>query len=149
MRMNVSQTGSKRIYPGLKGVMTKIDENTFKYSRAITKVAVGRTRKLATWINLNLQAILQVDGVDMATGAIVGFFGSTNKENAEGAEHHNFLVGEEIERPTFELKKKKAREEDEMAPTPPVCEDGHPSDAAKTMIGDIWLSRLKDTSTFS
>jgi hypothetical protein len=31
-----------------------------------------------------------------------------------------------------------------MAPNPPVREDGHPSDAAKTMIGDIWQSMPKD-----
>ncbi len=88
MRINVSQNGSKRILFNkilveLEGVMTKIDENTFKYSRAITKAAVGGTRKLATWINLNPQAIPQVDGVDMATDATVGFFGPTIKENVE------------------------------------------------------------------
>ena len=31
-----------------------------------------------------------------------------------------------------------------MPPTPTVHEDGHPSDVAKSMIGDIWLSRPKD-----
>jgi hypothetical protein len=99
--------------------------------------------RLPTWVDLQPQPIPQIDGADMETGATVGFFGPTNKENVAWAERHNFLFGEEIERPTFGPKRKKARV-NETSPTPPVRNDGHPSDAAKCIIGDIRLSRPKD-----
>ena len=105
---------------------------------------MGETTKLPTWVDLMPQPIPQIDGVNMATGATVGFFGPTNKQNVAGAERHNFLLGEEIERPIFGPKRKKARVGDETAPTPPVRNDGHPSDAAKSIIRDIRLSRPKD-----
>jgi hypothetical protein len=124
------------------GGVTKIDENSFKYSRVIAKSAVGGTTKLPTWVDLTLQPIPQINGVSMATGATVGFFGPTNKENVAGAERH-ILLGVEIERPIFGPKRKKARV-DETAPIPPVRNDGHPSDAAESIIGDIRLSRPQD-----
>jgi hypothetical protein len=148
IKMNVSQTGANKrlLFDRImaSGGVTKIDENSFKYSRLIAASAVGGTTKLPTWVDLMPQPIPQIDGVDMATGATVGFFGPTNKENVAGVERHNFLIGEEIERLIFGPKRKKARVGDETAPTPPVRNDGHPSDAAKSIIGDIWLSRPKD-----
>ncbi len=87
--MNISQTGVKRLHFDrimASGGLTKIDENSFNYSCLIAESAVGGTTKLPTWVELKPQPIPQINGVDMATGATVGFFGPTNKENAAGAE---------------------------------------------------------------
>ena len=112
IKMNVSQTGANKrlLFDRImaSGGVTKIDENRFKYSRLIAASAVGGTTKLPTWVDLMPQPIPQIDGVDMATGATVGFFGPTNKENVAGAERH-ILLGVEIERPIFGPKRKKAR----------------------------------------
>ncbi len=73
--------------------MTKIDENSFKYSRLIAESAVGGMTKLPTLVDLKPQPIPQINGVDMATGATVGIFVPTNKENVAGAERQLPLRG--------------------------------------------------------
>ncbi len=80
--MNITQTGAKRVLFDrimASGRVTKIDENSFIYSHFIAESAVvGGTTKLPTWVDLTPQPIPQMNGVDMATGATVGFFGPTN-----------------------------------------------------------------------
>ena len=100
IKMNATQTGAKRVLFDrimASGRVTKIDEDSFKYSCLIAESAVvGGTTKLPTWVDLTPQPIPQINGVDMATGATVGFFGPTSKENVAGAEHHNFLLEKKL-----------------------------------------------------
>ena len=86
-----------------------------------------------------------VDGVDMRTGAQSGFFGPTNKENAVGGMHSNFLTlpDKRIQRLKFEPKREKKRKDPEAEPPPPR-EDSHPSDYCRSLLPPISHARPKD-----
>jgi len=83
------------------GVM-KVSDDKFEYRHA-SVVGV----KVPTWVILTPEVIPPVDGIDMGTGASIGFFGPTNKENAVGGKWSIFLTSEPVERPKFEPKKPK------------------------------------------
>jgi len=107
----------------------KVSDDEFKYRHALV---VGA--KVPTWVIFTPEVIPPVDGINMGTGASIGFFGPTNKESAVGGKRSNFLTSEPVERPKFEPKKPKMRKvvSDSDAnndPTPPATrDDGHPSD---------------------
>ncbi len=63
--------------------VTKISDTPFEYRQAKTNVSGGV--KIPTWILLTPEKVPPVAGVDMGTGAQIGFFGPTNQENAVGA----------------------------------------------------------------
>ena len=88
------------------------------------------------WLTLNPEIPPPIDGVDMATGASIGFFGPTNTNNIAGAQRHNFLTHplETIQRPSF-------ASIDQTRPTQDV---GSPSILAKKAIGDIKTARPID-----
>jgi len=95
------------------------DPNKVLYTRVkeVPKEDVGK------WLLLNPISINQdqFPGIDLKTGAEGGYFGPTNKDNIEGAEKHNFLMGgDRIKRPTFTRKARR------KAPPPP------PSTASST-----------------
>ena len=80
------------------------------------------------------EVVPPVNGIDMGTGASIGFFGPTNKENAVGGKQSNFSTSEPVEGPKFEPKKPKKRKvvsnsDAKNDPTPPATrDDSHPSD---------------------
>ena len=84
----------------------------------------------------------------MVTGAQMGHFAPTNKENATGATKNNYMVHEteKVKGPEFARKplgktKKAKPDENEM---PRVSEQGGPLAAAKKLIPDLWHARPKD-----
>ena len=98
----------------------KVSDDEFEYCHA-SVVGV----KVPTWVILTPQIVPPVDGIDMGTGASIGFIGPTNKENAVGGKRSNFLTPEPVEQPKFEPKKPKKRKvvSDSNAnndPTPPA-----------------------------
>jgi hypothetical protein len=56
-----------------------------------------------TWVILTPEPVPPISGMDMRTGAQIGFFGPTNPTNLEGAVQSNFCMGvsDRITRPTF------------------------------------------------
>ncbi len=68
-------------------------------------------KKKEAWIVLTPKVVPSIPGVNLATGAQVGFYGPTNRENAVGGTQSNFLTKEKIVRPCFVKKgaKKKSR----------------------------------------
>jgi len=65
--------------------VTKNSDDEFKYYHASV---VGA--KVPTWVILTPEVVPPVDGIDMGTGASIGFLGPTNKENAVGGKRSNF-----------------------------------------------------------
>ena len=55
----------------------KVSDEEFKYCHASV---VGA--KVPTWVILTPKVVPPVDNIDMDTGASIGFFGPTNKENS-------------------------------------------------------------------
>ena len=84
--------------------VTKVSDDKFEY---LHSSVVGV--KVPTWVILTPEDVPPVNGIDMSTGAAIGFFGPTNKENAVGGKRSNFLTIEPVERPKFEPKKPKKR----------------------------------------
>jgi hypothetical protein len=121
----------------------KISDTAFEYRRAKTNVS-GRV-KIPTWILPTSEEVPPVAGVDMGTGAQIGFFGPTNKENAVGATQSNFLTSqdERIQRPKFGPKREKKRKagEDDLAPP---REDSYPSNFCRMHLPHISLGQPKD-----
>ncbi len=56
-----------------------------------------------TWVILTPEPVPPISGMDMRTGAQIGFFGPTDPTNPEGAVRSNFCMGvsDRITRPTF------------------------------------------------
>ncbi len=71
------------------------------------RLVVDPTRKKEAWKILIPEVVPPVPGINLATGAQVGFYGPANKENAVGATRSNFLTKEKIVRPRFERKGQK------------------------------------------
>ena len=59
--------------------VTKVSDDEFEYQHVSV---VGA--KVPTWVILTPEVVPPVDGIDMGTGASIGFFGQPNKENAVG-----------------------------------------------------------------
>jgi hypothetical protein len=123
--------------------VTNISDTAFKYRQAKTNVS-GRV-KIPTWILLIPEEVPPVAGVDMGTGAQIGFFGPANQENAVGATRSNFLTlqDERIQRQKFGPKREKKRKASDNNPAPPR-EDGHPSDFCRMHLPYIYLAQPKD-----
>ena len=109
LQPTVSTTGSKRaLFDRIQDcgnpLIHKVDDLTFSYKQP--KVPEGNLPK---WVVLAPQAIPPIAGMNMRTGVQEGHYGSTNKENAEGAEKMQYLVNEcdeeKIKRPTMASKK--------------------------------------------
>ncbi len=63
---------------------TKVNNNTLEYQ---TWIVVGEDAKrpaIPTWVILAPEDMLNVEGINMATGVEEGFFAPTNKENSVG-----------------------------------------------------------------
>jgi hypothetical protein len=104
-KFRLSCTGNKRIlYDRIRDCdcVEKLGADEFIYHR---KVLTGEKRE--KWIVLTPEEPPSIEGIDLATGAQVGFYGPTNKENAVGAKRSNFLTKEKIARPNFVPKKRK------------------------------------------
>jgi hypothetical protein len=104
--LKLSARGTKRvlfdqIWDSSKEEVEKLGNNNFNYP---LKVIAGE--KKPTWLLLPPEAVPPVQGVDMALGAQVGYFGQTNKENAVRGIRSNFLLTKKIVRPAFKPKKK-------------------------------------------
>ena len=59
--------------------VTKVSDDEFEYQHVSV---VGA--KVPTWVILTPEVVPPVNGIDMGTGASIGFFGQPNKENAVG-----------------------------------------------------------------
>ncbi len=123
--------------------VTKVSDTVFEYRQAKTNVSGGV--KIPIWILLIPEEVPPVAGVDMGTGAQIGFFGPTNQENAVGAPRSNFLTlqDERIQRPKFGPKREKKRKAGDNDPAPPR-EDGHPSNFCRMHLPHISLAQPKD-----
>jgi hypothetical protein len=132
-----------RIWDSGKEEVEKLGNNDFNYCLAFIA-----GKKKPTWLLLLPEAVPPVQGVDMAMGTQVGYFGRTNKKNAVRGIWSNFLSTEKIVRPAFEPKKKpkkkrtssrqetvsnetKVEAENE---TSQCSESGGPSDACRKLI---------------
>jgi len=124
--------------------VTKISETKFEYHRPKRGASAGG-KKIPTWILLTPKEVPSMDSIDMGTGTQSGFFGPTNKENAVGGMHSNFLTSpdERIQRPKFEPKREKKRMDPEAKPPPPR-ENGHPPDYCRSLLPPISRARPKD-----
>ena len=135
--VNIAQGGAKRalfdrIATSGSGV-EQVDKNTFKYSRPAVEGETGDSGEVIKpplCVELQGQFATSVHGINMTTGALFEFYGPTNKENATGAVHNNYLVGESIDHPDLDRKVF-------APPYPPPLYDGHTSYAAKELIGDV------------
>ncbi len=123
--VNVAQGGAKRALfdriATLGSGVERVEENTFKYSRPAVEGEMGDVMEVIKpplWVELQGQLVIPVDGIDMATGALFGFYGPTNQENATGGVRHNYLVGETINRCDLDRKVF-------GPPYPPPLYDGH------------------------
>ena len=61
--------------------------NCIRNSSEVTKVSDDESvvgAKVPTWVILTPEVVPPVDGINMGTGASIGFFGQPNKENAVG-----------------------------------------------------------------
>jgi hypothetical protein len=128
--------------------VTKVSDTEFEYPRPKTATATVSGVKIPTWILLTPEEVPRVAGINMGTGALLGFFGPTNRENAVGATRSNFLTSPEdrVKRPTFGPKKQtKKRTADDDPPA--TKEDGHPSDFCRKQLPHISLARPKDFLT--
>lgn len=104
-KFRLSSSGTKRIlYDRIRDCdcVEKLGADEFVYRR---EVLAGE--KKAKWVVLTPEEPPLIRGIDMATGAQVGFYGPTNKENAVGGKRSNFLTKEKIARPNFVPKKRK------------------------------------------
>ena len=127
---------------------TKVDDDTFEYQKQMVVGEDGVTRPaVPRWVILTPEDVPDVEGVNMATGAEEGFFAPTNKENSVGGKRANFLTAENFSRPDFGPRKKGSKRtvDDEMAPPPPVRDDGHPSQACRDRLPkEFSEARAKD-----
>jgi hypothetical protein len=87
--------------------VAKLGDNEFELRRVVDPAG----QKKEAWIVLTPKVLPPIPGVNLATGAQVGFYGPTNRENAVGGTQSNFLTKEKIVRPCFVKKgmKKKSR----------------------------------------
>ena len=141
-RVGVATGGNKpslfaRIHDSDSQWIVKGDNDSFIYK----KVKANRSTSEAMsnepyWVTLNPEIPPPIDGVDMTTGASIGFFGPTNTNNIAGAQRHNFLMhpSETIQRPLFAS----------IDPTRQVQDVGSASVTAKRSIGDIKAARPID-----
>ena len=85
--------------------VTKLGDDEFELRRV-----VDLTHEKEAWKILIPEIVPPVPGINLATGAQVGFYGPIDKENPIGATRSNFLTKEKIVQPRFERKgpKKKA-----------------------------------------
>ena len=147
-QLKYAATGTKRVlFNKLRDCpnVTRDGDDAFEYQHV--KEVSGK--KVPTWLILNPEKVPDVEGIDMETGADVGFFAPTNKENAVGGKRANFLTQERekaVDRPIFvpkQMKKRKAGDDDDATP-PPVREDGHPSPACRELLPPLAEARPKD-----
>ena len=136
--VNVGIGGNKatlfaRIRDSGSNLILRGDNNeSFQFKKVATSSAAeggsdgGIDPNAPYWIILNPEIPPPIPGVDMSTGAEIGFFGPTNANNSAGAQKHNFLMHplERIKRPTFSS----------MDPSKSINDDGHPSVKAKNAI---------------
>ncbi len=83
----MSSSGKKRVlYDRIRDCdcVEKLGADEFVYRR---KVLAGK--KKAKWVFLTPEEPPSIRGIDKATGAQVGFYGPTNKENAVGGKRSN------------------------------------------------------------
>jgi len=149
LALGLSGSGNKgplfnRIRDCTKEAVTKVEDPVaFDYRRE--KQAEGDVPK---WILLTPAAAEEIAGMDMATGAQIGHFAPTNKEDAIGAQKNNYMVHatEKVKRLEFATKpsrktKKAKLDESEVRK---VSEEGGPSAEAKRLIPDLRHARPKD-----
>ncbi len=125
--------------------VTKVSDTEFEYRQPKMATAMVSGAKIPTWILLTPEEVPPVAGIDMGTGASLGFFGPTNRDNAVAAMQSNFLTSPEdrVKRPTVGPKKptKKRTANDDP---PATREDGHPSDFCRKQLPHVSLARPKD-----
>ncbi len=99
-----------------------------------------------TWVILTPEPVPPISGMDMRTGAQIGFFGQTNPTNSEGAVRSNFCMGvsDWITRPTFGPKKQPPPPGASSAKESIPNEKGHPSPEAYASIFHLKFVRPKD-----
>jgi hypothetical protein len=87
--------------------VAKLGDDEFELRRMVDPAG----KKKETWMVLTPEVVPPIPGVNLATGAQVGFYGPTNRENAVGGARSNLLTKEKIVRPCFVKKgaKKKSR----------------------------------------
>ena len=67
-------------------------DNKFELCRLVDPAG----QKKEAWIVLTPEVVPTIPGVNLATGAHVGFYGPTNRENAVGGTQSNFPTKEKI-----------------------------------------------------
>ena len=139
-RVSVATGGNKSILfarirdSGSEWVVKGDSDESFEYKKVIgNTITTTAASNEPYWVTLNPEIAPNVGGVDMATGASIGFFGPTNTNNIAGATRHNFLMhpSERIQRPSFAS----------IDTTRPTQDVGSPSISAKKSIGDIKVAR--------
>jgi hypothetical protein len=87
--------------------VAKLGDDEFELRRVVDPAG----KKKEAWMVLTPKVVPPIPGVNLATGAQVGFYGPTNRENAVGGTRSNFLTKEKTVRPHFVKKgvKKKSR----------------------------------------
>ncbi len=87
--------------------VAKLGDNEFKLRCVVDPAG----NKKEAWMVLTPEVAPPIPSVNLYTGAQVGFYGPTNRENAVGGTRSNFLTKEKIVRPHFVKKgaKKKSR----------------------------------------
>ncbi len=136
--IKVSMTGTKpvlfaRIRDSGSDLIVKGDDESFQFKKKVseTGASAARAENDPYWFIPSPEIPPSIPGVDMATGAEIGFFGPTNTNNIAGAQRHNFLTNEVIARPVFMS----------IDPMTPVSDEGHPSQVAFDSISDIQCAR--------
>ena len=123
---------------GSEWVVKGDSDESFEYKKEkSTSVIMATDPNAPYWVVLNPEIPPPIAGVDMRTGASIGFFGPTNTNNIVGAQRHNFLAehpSDKIQRPVFVS----------IDPTRPTQENGGPSVFAMKSIGDIKNARPID-----
>ncbi len=77
--------------------VAKLGDDEFELRRVVDPAG----KKKEAWMVLTPEVVPPIPGVNLATGAQVGFYGPTNRENAVGGTRSNFLMKEKIIRPRF------------------------------------------------
>jgi hypothetical protein len=109
-------------------------ETSFQYQKV--RVSGATASNDPYWLVLNPEIPPRLPGIDMATGAEVGFFGPTNTNNIAGAQKHNFLThpSETIKCPDFAS----------GDPLRVARDDGHPSNLATSSLPTLENARPLD-----
>jgi hypothetical protein len=134
--INVNYTGTKKVLweqiCKLGNVHIVVGEGATSFTYSHVKAAEG---SVSTWIILTNEAVLPIEGFDMAPSVEQGFSAPINKDNAIGAMQHNFCTAlkDGIPWPVFGSKISEPMPTMPNGPTPPplpIKEKGHPCKAA-------------------